>query len=178
MKWDERLNQPSVEADGDVLKEAYIKLGQLSTLFAEMEEEVHEIVSGLISEDWIISSYLIDRNFLEKNLQLLEKLNEYKEFEVDKVNEVVRLIYAVKDKRNELIHGVWSVRIIKSDNSPVVFVASHRMMRPDSIIKGKKGWASRTYKSYSFDEITKTIEEIKAITVKLKVLTECLMKAS
>lgn len=178
MKWDERLNQPSVEANEEVLKEAYHKLGQLSTLFAEMEEEVHEIVSGLISEDWIISSYLIDRNFLEKNLQLLEKLNEYKEFEVDKVKEVVRSIYAVKEKRNELIHGVWSVRIIKSDSSPVIFVGSHRMMRPDTIIKGKKGWASRTYKSYSFTEISKTIGEIKAIIVNLKELTENLKNIS
>lgn len=174
MKWDERLNMPSVEANEEVLKEAYFRLGQLSTSFSEMEEEMFELLSKLISHDWIISSYLIDRNALEKNLQLLEKINDYRGFEIDKVKDLTKLIYSIKEKRNELIHGTWTVRVLKSDHSPIIFVGSHRMMRPESIIKGKKGWASRTYKSYTFDEISENIKNIRLIIDALKELTNTL----
>lgn len=178
MKLDERSYEPSEEANEDVLREAYYKLGQLSTSFAEMEEGVHGIISGLISDDEIIASYLIDKNGLDQNLQLLRKINEYKEFEVAKVKNVVDAIENVKGKRNELIHGVWSVRIIKSDNTPMIFVGSYKMVRIDTVIKGKKGWASKTFKAYKFNEISETIETIKLVIENLKELTNILHNLS
>jgi hypothetical protein len=172
MKPDSRLNLPSIEASEEVLRDGYGKLGELSTSFAELEEEFHELISKLISEDWVISSYLIDRNTLEKNIQLLSKINEYLEFEQVKVEGIIKSINAIKEKRNELIHGVWAIRIVKNDNTPLVIVSSHRMARYDTIFKSKKSWASRTLKSYTFEEISVTINSIKGIIGNLRELSE------
>src|SRR5690606_4915372 len=77
-----RINMKiNYSSSSDIVKEFYFYLGLLSTKFAEMETNVVSLLGSLVTEEVFLINPIIEKNSLSQNIELLKKINLYKEFE-------------------------------------------------------------------------------------------------
>lgn len=128
-------------------KDAYLKLGIISTKFAEIEYYTELILSILISRDNELFSLTIIGNYsLQKKLDLLKDLIKLKDISRVDIEAYISTVKGIKNQRNQLIHGVWE-KPIKGNTGYTISVKENKIKKE---IKGNAIWWSfQQYKSYS-----------------------------
>jgi hypothetical protein len=147
---------------------AYFLLGKLSTSFAEMEQELQYLLSYLVMRDTFIGNYLIEKNTLEINLTLLEKANEFEEFEPERVLQLIDLIREVKGHRNTLIHGNWYVSPGLNEEDISVSVTTNKIKYETDKNKEHKSWHNVTDQDYTIQTLKDLIDKVKSINTSLE----------
>lgn len=158
----------------------YTRIGLLSVRFSEIESLIGHIIEKLINSDEEMISYLlIERNVLDKNLEILSLINEKRSFEKEKINKIISELRALKTTRNFFIHGVWSD--VKSDEKGknYIYCADHKWKKEKQIpayMKNFNGTLSTRYKSTKFTtlDLDKKIEKASEILFNLKSIWEVL----
>ena len=94
----------------DEEKDAYLKLGMISTKFAEIEYYSELILSKIISRDDKLFALTIIKDFsLHKKLELIKNLNKVSLIQFEDINSFVETVKHIKFQRNQLIHGYLSL---------------------------------------------------------------------
>lgn len=155
-----------ITADGRILRQGYYKLGLLSTSFSEMEQLVQELIAKLVSFGSVVDLLLIENNMLVKNIQLLEKLNKHYKFKPTEIKNLVKKIDGIREERNRLIHGTWTLGLNAQTKKPIVAVSEHKLKH----INDENGeyWRKVTSKQYTFQELDQLIKDTKEINKQLK----------
>ena len=89
-------------------QEFYYYLGLLSTKFAKTEYNILMILGLLIVEDFVLTGTLLEQNTLDRNIQILKKINKYRRFKSNLMSQMLEKLGSVKKNRNLFIHGIWS----------------------------------------------------------------------
>jgi hypothetical protein len=82
----------------DVDKELYFYLGLLSTKFAVLEYNVLKLLGRHISEDFVLTNNLFERNSLAQNIEFLKKINKRMGYEVDAISILIQKITNIKKR--------------------------------------------------------------------------------
>jgi hypothetical protein len=149
-------------------REGFYKLGVLAAEFSSLEEHIHEILFLLVfnSEAGL---YLVKDNNLEKNLTLVENVCNFKKYQKEKVEDLIKGIRAMKDERNALIHGAMDVYFEPTTHEPLIVTRRLRLResKRKSIEKNRKddiiAINRHIQKSYTFQRMEEIIEETKKI---------------
>lgn len=152
----------------------YTRIGLLSICFSEIESLIGHIIEKLInSDDEKISFLLIERNVLDRNLEILSLINESRSFEEEKISSIISDLRVLKATRNFFIHGVWSD--VKSDEKGqnYIYCSDHKWRKEKQIptyMKNFSGTLSTRYKSTKFTtkDLDKKIEKANEILYNLK----------
>lgn len=158
----------------------YTRIGLLSVCFSEIESLISHIIEKLInSDDEKISFLLIERNVLDRNLEILSLINESRSFEEEKIKSIISELRVLKTTRNFFIHGVWSD--VKSDEKGqnYIYCADHKWRKEKQIptyMKNFSGTLTTRYKSTKFttQDLDKKIEKAHEILYNLKSIWEIL----
>ncbi|MCA6364812.1 MAG: hypothetical protein IM638_17395 [Bacteroidetes bacterium] len=147
----------------------YFHLGLLSTMFAEMEANVVSLLGGHITDDLFLINPIIEKNSLSFNIDLLKKVNLYKDFEKTEVERLIEKISCIRKNRNLFIHGIWG-KPYKKDNDVIIDCYEFKITE----VKVQYGKVLRSAKQHSFklSEITSQIDQIDEIIKRQKSLLE------
>jgi hypothetical protein len=138
-------------------KEFYFHLGLLSTKFAEMETNVISILGGIITDEIFLINSIIEKNSLSQNIELLKKVNLYKEFEQETVKELINRVSEIRKDRNLFIHGLWGTPYqIKGD---IQIDCLEQKITRKMVTYGRM-WASAKEHSFKLSEIISKIDEL------------------
>jgi hypothetical protein len=165
----------------EIEKEFYAYLGLLSVKFSEMENNLNQIVAGLIhNDDLIVTALLTEDNTLHKNLELLKKVNKFRDFQVSYIKQMVDQIGKVKITRNLFIHGVWSKPVqyendILSHCNDVRLKYSDEKDRNGEVVS--KRWQMNEHKEFRLSYIIQEIHRINDIIVIQKAMLKKLEAA-
>lgn len=126
-------------------KEFYFHLGLISTRFAVVEYNVLRILGSLISDDFVLTNTLFERNTLHQNIEFLKKISSLKkDIENEAINNLVIKISNIRRTRNLFVHGLWGEPqekendlIIRCDEPKMDYSETRR----DGEIVGRQ-WAS------------------------------------
>jgi len=144
-------------------KELYEKVGELSILYAKLEFNVSKILSMLInSDDETISIYLLERNTLQKNLELLRNFNRLRDFRSDDIEQLMISINKVKDRRNLFIHGLWSKPSIR-EGQKIAYCEERKIKYTKQNERGHQQWNFNTFYKFTYDDLGEQIGEIRNI---------------
>ncbi|WP_298138306.1 hypothetical protein [Flavobacterium sp.] len=153
----------------------YSRIGLLSVRFSEIESLVSHIIEKLINSDSDMISYLlIENNVLDKNLTILQQINNQRYFEEEKISKIISEIKQLKNIRNLFIHGVWS-DVENKDGKAYMSVANHKWVKQETPKWSNGKWLSR----YSSTKLTlknldSNIKQADKILVDLKKIWEVL----
>jgi hypothetical protein len=156
----------------------YSRIGLLSVRFSETESLITHILEKLINSDNDKISYLlIERNVLDKNLDILSLINKQRGCHEEKINKIISDLRSLKETRNFFIHGVWSEIETDKNNLDYIYCADHRWLKVKQIpsyMKGFNGTISTRYKhtKFSLKELDSTIEKSEKILFDLKKVWE------
>jgi hypothetical protein len=155
----------------------YFHLGILSTQFANIEEAIHDLIVDMSDGDDIYTIHLIEKNTLERNLQLLELLNKYRKYKPDEMTTLISSIRKVKTMRNHLIHGKWD-KPLSTGNDVSITVSQSKVeeFKFETLPGQPSGYSHKTSHPYYLSELISAIKEIGKITVALKKLLDPLEK--
>jgi hypothetical protein len=132
----------------------YARIGLLSVRFSEIESLINHIIEKLINSDEEMISYLlIERNVLDKNLEILSLINKKRSYEEEKINNIISELRALKETRNFFIHGVWSEIKSNEKGETYIYCADHRWKKEKQIPTHMKGFnttLSTRYKQTKF----------------------------
>jgi hypothetical protein len=157
----------------EIEKEFYAHLGLLSIQFARMEQMLHLIAAGLLGADKFVSKTVIQNNNLTVNLNLVKKLNEFREIDINKMHLMIKQIEAIKDQRNLFIHAVWFEPY--EQNGGIQITCSDMKVISTKTMYGK-GWVDQTHYTFDLDDIKIKIEKLKEIQEIEKALLEQIKK--
>ena len=141
----------------DIEKEFYFHLGLLSTKFAEMETNVISILGGIITEEIFLINPIIEKNSLSQNIELLKKVNLYKEFEKEAVQNLIDRISDIRKDRNLFIHGLWGNPY--QEKGEILIDCLEQKVTPKMVTHGRM-WASAKEHSFKLSEIISKIDEL------------------
>lgn len=141
----------------DIEKEFYFHLGLLSTKFAEIETNVISILGGLITDEIFLINPIIEKNSLSQNIELLKKINLYKEFEKEDVQNLITRISEVRKDRNLFIHGLWGKPY--QEGGEISIDCLEQKVTPKMARYGRM-WASGKEHSFKLSEIISRIDEL------------------
>lgn len=150
----------------DSEKEFYFYLGLLSTKFSIIEFNTIQLLGKLISDDFVITNTLLERNSLAQNIELLKKVIKRIKFEQNSLANLIDMISNVRKKRNLFIHGLWSTPIeVNNDieitcNQPRLDYQEEK--ENDEVIT--QIWSSTTQYSFKLSYIKKLTETLNDIT--------------
>ncbi len=159
-----------MNADKDTLNEGYRKLGVLSTSFSELEQLVQDLIAFIVNLEVVVGLHLIEENSLDKNLQLLMKINKFYKYKDDELKSLCIDIRAIKNDRNSLIHGVWQINLNAKTGEPTITVFKSKVEHNKT--EQSEYWSNRTIKYYTFEQIEKLIDGTKNITKTLNDLIQ------
>lgn len=160
----------------------YTQIGLLSLRFSEIESLITHVIEKLIhSDDEMISYLLIERNVLDKNLQVLEQINQLRNFEKEKIDIIISELKSLKQTRNFFIHGVWSDVEIDDKNEAYIYCADHRWVSQKQNpfhMKDFKGTLKTRYKhtKFTLEDLKSTIKNAEKILFELKGIWETLQE--
>jgi hypothetical protein len=144
----------------DIEKEFYFHLGLLSTKFAEVETNVISILGGIITDEIFLINPIIEKNSLSQNIDLLKKVNLYKEFEQEAVQDLINRISNVRKDRNLFIHGLWGRPY--QEKGEILIGCLEQKITPKMVTYGRM-WASAKEHSFKLPEIISQIDELNSI---------------
>lgn len=144
----------------DIEKEFYFHLGLLSTRFAEMETNVMSLLGSIITDEIFLINPVIEKNSLSQNLDLLKKVNLYKEFEQEAVQDLINRISNVRKNRNLFIHGLWGKPYQK--DGEVLIDCLEQKITPKMVTLGRM-WASAKEHYFKLSDIISQIDELNDI---------------
>ncbi len=156
-------------------REAFYLLGKLSTQFAELEELVQEFICFLVLNENVVGQYLLEKNTLDSNLKLLEKLNEYYEFQPEIIHATIQEIYTIKQIRNNLIHGTWFIHPDNFKEKIIINVRSCKIEVISDLAKKHKSWTNITEKNYNILEVEEFIKIVTSINHRITLLKSSLV---
>ena len=149
----------------DVDKELYFYLGLLSTKFAVLEYNVLKLLGRHISEDFVLTNNLFERNSLAQNIEFLKKINIRKGFEVDAISNLIQKITNIKKKRNLFIHGLWG-KPRSEENDWIITCQEPKMDYSEQHENGKRirqTWKSTTDYEFRLSYLKKLTQDINDI---------------
>lgn len=144
----------------EIEKEFFFYLGLLSTKFAEMETNVTSILGGIITDDIFLINPVIEKNSLSQNVELLKKINLYKEFEKDNIHSLLTVISEVRKDRNLFIHGLWGKPY--KDGDEILIHCLEQRITPKMVRLGRM-WTSAKEHSFKLSEIISQIDKLDTI---------------
>ena len=147
-------------------KEFYFYLGLLSTLFAKMESNLLTILGSLIADDFVLTTTILERNSLAQNIELLKKLNNYRDYEKKSLRNLIDKISKIKGTRNLFIHGIWG-EPFELDNDIIMTCDEAKLLYEEEkdangLIENKS-WASKTRHEFRLSYIQKLVENVEDI---------------
>ena len=142
-------------------KEVYALLGLLSVRFAKMEFNITKILTELVkADDDLIVMTLIASNNIAKNIDMLKKINQIRDFETATLDEQIKLINNIKSDRNLFIHGIWhEPRFTKSKRE---IICEEKKIRYSKTSKGQE-WSYNKIHLFSIETLSNRIKDIDII---------------
>lgn len=153
----------------DIEKEFYFHLGLLSTKFAEIEANVISMLGGLITDNSFLINPIIEKNSLSQNIELLKKINLYKEFEKEDIETLINRTSKVRQYRNLFIHGLWGVP--EQRENEVTIECIEQKVTPKMVKHGRM-WTSGKEHLIKLSDIVSQINELDFIIALQKRLLE------
>jgi hypothetical protein len=141
-------------------REFYYYLGLLSTKFAEVETNIMSIVGKLVIDEVFLINTIIEKNSLSQNIELLKKLNLYREFEQEVIKNLVEKVSMLRSDRNLFIHALWGEPFLKDDKVLVSCLEPKILSR---IGRYGRTWASGREHEFELSYLISRIEEIEAV---------------
>ena len=138
-------------------KEFYFYLGLISTRFAVVEYKVLKMLGLLISDDFVLTNTLFERNSLSQNIEFLKKINKLKRIEEVSIHNLIGKITNIKGKRNLFVHGLWGEPEIK-ENDLIISYADPKMDYTeefDNGIRMSRTWSSVTKHEFRLSYLKK-----------------------
>jgi len=142
------------------IKEFYFYMGLLSTKFAILEYNVLLILGKLITDDFVLTNTLLEKNTLNQNIELLKKINRYKQFEEGKLSKLTAKISSVRTVRNLFIHGVWGTPVNK-ENDLIINCSEPKLAYEEN--NNSRKWTSARNHMFRLSYIKKLVREIEII---------------
>lgn len=142
------------------IEEFYHNIALLSMKFARMEYHLGEILSKFITDSFVISGILFENNVLAKNIELLKKINQYKGFETERLDKILKEINSIRGNRNLFVHGLWGNPYLEDDDI-ICVVSSFKLERTKGNIE--KNWLSGKHRKVTLSELKKTTTKIDRI---------------
>jgi len=161
--------EKSFHNSGDTTKEFYYYLGLLSTKFATLENNIMSILGKLITDEIFLINTIIEKNSLSQNIELLKKINLYKEFETESITKLLENISSFRQERNLFIHALWGNPYIRDGD--VMIDCLETKISP-KITKYGRMWASAREHQFKLSHLIKRIEEIDSAIALQKTLLE------
>lgn len=146
-------------------KEVYFYLGLLSTLFAQMESKLLEILGKHITSDFVLANTLFERNTLYQNIELLKSINNLKKFEQETIKKLVQKISNIRKTRNLFIHGVWS-EPIEFENDILIVCRESKLDYSKEMENGRvvsEYWTSKKSTEFRLSYIRKLVDNVEEI---------------
>lgn len=153
----------------ETTKEFYFYIGLLSTKFAIIESNILSLLGGLITNDFVLTNTILERNSLSQNIDFLKKINKYRRFEEHKIQIVIQKISAIRIQRNMFIHGLWGVPTDK-DNDIVIICSEPKIVYEEQMNHRK--WSSTKNHVFHLSYIKKLIEQTDIIIYELEFLAK------
>ncbi|OJW79520.1 MAG: hypothetical protein BGO69_12370 [Bacteroidetes bacterium 46-16] len=150
-------------------KEFYFYLGLLSTKFAIVEYKMLEFLGLLIADDFVLTNTILERNSLSQNIELLKKINKYRQFKEDKVSILIQQVSAIRVNRNLFIHGIWSSPS-KHQNDLIITCSEPKILYEES--KMGRTWKSKRHHTFQLSYIKKQVQQLDDIIIGQNYLTE------
>jgi hypothetical protein len=141
-------------------KEFYYYLGLISTKFAILESNLLSLLGKLVLDDFILTNTLLERNSLSQNIELLKKINKYRNFEEDTVEKLIGKISSIRGKRNLFIHGIWGKPFI-SENDLMVICSEPKLLYKEN--SRGKSWSSKKNHEFRLGYLRKQVDHIDEI---------------
>lgn len=160
----------SYQTSGELSKEFYYYLGRLSTKFAEVESNIMSILGKLVIDEVFLINTIIERNPLNQNIQLLKRLNLYREFETAAMQKMIEQVSALRSVRNLFIHSLWGEPYTKNEKV-LIFCIEPKIV--SEIKRHGRMWASG--KEHEF-ELSYLISKIVELELVIQIQTDILEK--
>lgn len=106
----------------DYKKDFYLNLGILSTKFAKMEYKLMQLLGLLILDNFVITNTIFEKNSLSQNIDLLKRINKYRGYEEEYIQNLIAKIGSIRKERNLFIHGIWGEPFELDDD---IFIQCH-----------------------------------------------------
>jgi len=147
-------------------EKAYCYLGVLATSFAQLESQIMALIATM--EGLFLTGYaLIENNSLEKNLQLLETINKFRNLKPKEVKDFIAAVRKLKNDRNSLIHGTWQI-FRNETNRPIIAVSNNKT---NISTENSQVWLKSTsQKIFSFEEMEVLIKTTKQLITQINEL--------
>ena len=143
-------------------REFYFYLGLISTRFAVVEFNVLKMLGLLVSDDFVLTNTLFERNSLSQNIEFLKKINKLKQVEEIAIRNLVGQITNIKGKRNLFVHGLWGEPEMK-ENDLIISCADPKMDYKEEFRDGTR--IARSWKSVTDNEFR--LSYLKKLSVNL-----------
>ena len=148
----------------------YSHIGLITVRFAELESILTHIIERLInSDDSIISNSLIEKNNLAANLDLLKKINRRRQYQEEKIDEIISKTNKSRNVRNFFVHGVWSD--VKKDFGELYIYCSNHKHIYEKVSDGQQ-WTRYRSDKFTLNDFQDEIKKIDEILLILKELWE------
>lgn len=128
------------------------------------------LLGKLVVDEIFLINTIIEKNSLSQNIELLKKLNLYRDFEKETMQKLIERISALRNERNLFIHALWGQPFV-SDDKVLISCLEPRIVT--KINKYGRMWSSGKEHTFELSFLVKKIEEIDSI---LKVQKELLDK--
>lgn len=148
-------------------KEVFYNFGLLSTLFAELEVRVQHLLGTICRFQGLIEYHLTEDNTLDRNMQLLNKINRILKFEPSKIKMLSNSLGKVRETRNKMIHGRWDIFLDKQGELVIaVWDYKIKVDEKDNHSHVQRGW-QHTFIINDFVDLIEKIIDLNALVVNL-----------
>jgi len=141
-------------------KEFYFHLGVLSTKFAVLEYNFLQLLGRLITDDFVLTNTVLERNSLSQNIELLKKINRYRKFEETRISTLVAEVSEIRSVRNLFIHGVWGVPIEQKNDWEIS--CTEPKLAYEENERGRQ-WSSGRHHGFRLSDIKRLVDKIDAL---------------
>lgn len=141
------------------IEDFYHNMALLSMKFARMEYHLGEILTKFITDSFVVSGILFEKNVLAKNIELLKKINQYKGFETERLDKMLKEINSIRDDRNLFIHGLWGNPYPEDDDIACI-VSSFKLETIHAKENDEKRWSRGKHRRVTLSELKKTTTKI------------------
>jgi hypothetical protein len=144
----------------DSHKEFYYYLGLISTKFAILESNLLNLLGKMIIDDFVLTNTLLERNSLSQNIELLKRINKYRQFEEDTIRKLIEKISSIRVNRNLFIHGIWG-KPFMAENDLMIICAEPKLLYEEN--ERVRSWASKKNHKFRLPYLKKQVDHIDEI---------------